>query len=385
MSKTSTLPTLYKRTSSGGTQTWVIEVEGNKFRVISGLKDGKKVTSAYTICEGKNVGRANETSPEEQAVSEAQAKWDKQAKTGYTQDIKKIDTCLTYVKPMLAKNFEDRLDKIDWKRGVLVQNKFNGNRATAQLENGKVVLKTRKGELWVSVPHLNADLTKFFAKYPEAVLDGELFATSLVSSLNELAKIVRREKNFTAEDTKRSEELVRFWIYDGYGFSDELDEEAKYEDRKAWIDENLPKFSKYYHYVDTTECHSFEEVNVVYKKHLAQGQEGAIIRVKGSSYEHTRSSSLLKWKPQMDAEGTIKSLHEGEGNWAGTAKTATIEWKGKIFDATFKGTFEQGAERLKHPEKWVGKVVTFLYNDLTGLGVPNFARIDPDNCWKNDR
>jgi DNA ligase 1 len=385
MSKTTTFPTLYKRTTNGGTQSWVIEVEGNKFRVTSGLVDGKKVVSAYTVCEGKNLGRANETTPEEQAASEALSKWDKQAKTGYTKDIKKIDTCLTYVKPMLAKNFEDRLKKIDWKKGVLVQNKFNGARATAQLENGEVVLKSRKGELWVSVPHINADLAKFFAKYPDAVLDGELFAASLVSSLNELAKIVRREKNFTADDINRSEELVRFWVYDGYGFTTDLSEEAKYEDRKAWIDENLPKFSKYYHYVETTECHSFAEVDAVYKKYVAQGQEGAIIRVKGTPYEHTRSAFLLKWKPQMDAEGTIKSLHEGEGNCAGTAKTATIEWKGKIFDATFKGTFEQGVERLKHPEKWVGKVVTFLYNDLTGLGVPNFARIDPDNCWKNDR
>lgn len=344
------------------------------------------------MVKGKNLGRKNATTPEQQALSEARSKWEKKAKTGYTEDINKIDTCLTYVEPMLAKNFEDRLKKIDWKRGVLVQNKFNGNRAVATASGMEVLLKTRKGELWVSVPHINADLKTFFSKYPNAVLDGELFATSLVAALNELSKIVRREKDFTPEQIARSEKLVRFWVYDGYNFdpadgsdAEPSDESVAYEIRKAWIDKNLPKFAKYFCHVETTECHSFEEVKKVYEGYVAAGQEGAIIRIKGSAYEHTRSSNLLKWKPEHDSEGLVKKLHEGTGNWSGAIKTATIEWNGKTFDATFTGTYEQGVERMKHPEEFLNKMVTFKYNDVTGLGVPNFARIDPDNCFKNDR
>ena len=380
-----TLPTLFSRTSTGAIQTWQMIVDDNKYYSITGQQDGKKIENEPTVCEGKNIGKKNETSPSEQAYSEAESKWDKKSKTGYTTDVNKIDECTAYVEPMLAKNFEDRLDKIDWKKGVFIQNKYNGNRATAQLENGQVVLKTRKGELWVSVPHINDDLIKFFSKYPLAILDGELFAESLVASLNELARIVRREKDFTVEQIKRSEELVRFWVYDGYGFSDKLSQSSGYEERKLWIDENLPKFSRYYRHVETVECHSFDEVNLVYKKYISQGQEGAIIRIKGSQYENKRSSFLLKWKPEMDAEGIIVSLHEGDGNWAGAAKTATIQWNGKTFDATFTKSYELGVDRLNNPEKWIGKTVTFLYNDLTGLKIPNFARIDPTNCFKNDR
>ena len=43
-------------------------------------------TAKPTICKGKNIGRSNETSPEQQAEAEAQAKWDKKRKDGYTQD-----------------------------------------------------------------------------------------------------------------------------------------------------------------------------------------------------------------------------------------------------------------------------------------------------------
>lgn len=383
--KSDSLQLLYSRSSTGAILQWQIEVLGNQYRVISGQLSGKLITAAWTTCAGKSIGKKNETTPEAQALLEAEAKWEKKAKTGYSPDINSIDTCLTYVKPMLAKNFKDRLNKIDWKLGVLVENKFNGNRAIATLENGEVVLKTRKGEVWVSVPHINADLVEFFSEHPLAVLDGELFAESLVSNLNELSTIVRREKNITAEDVRRSEELVRFWIYDGYGFTNMLGEEVAYELRKEWIDVNMPKFSKYYCYVEATECRSFAEVDAVYKRYLAAEQEGAIIRIKGTPYEHDRSAWLLKWKPQMDSEGVILSLHEGTGNWAGMIKTATIRWENKEFDATFKGSKKLGIERLNHPEAWIGKTVTFLFNDLTGLGVPNFARIDPLNCWKNDR
>jgi ATP-dependent DNA ligase len=382
------LPTLYSRTSTGAVQQWTVQIDGNKFRVEAGQTDGKKVLSEWTVCESKNVGRANATTPVEQALSEAQAKWDKKAKTGYTTDINKIDTCTSYVEPMLAKDFEDYEDKLPWSKGVLVQNKYNGVRCTATFEGGAVVLKSRKGELWVAVPHINKDLEKFFEKHPDAVLDGELYNYDLRQKLNELTKIVRKTKakELTPELFKRSEEIVRFYIYDGYGF-DGWEREDDYMERKAWIDDELAKFSKYYRRVPTEMVFSKDELDAIYNKYLADGEEGAIIRLPKSAYENKRSKNLLKYKPEHSAEARLKKLHEGTGNWAGTAKTATLvrEEDGVEFDATFKGTFEQGVERLKNPQDWEGQLITYLFTGFTGLGVPNYARIDPDNCFSPDR
>ena len=381
------LPTLFSRTSTGAVQQWTVQIDGNKFRVESGQTDGKKVLSEWTVCEPKNVGRANATTAEEQAVSEAQSKWDKKVKLGYTTDVSKIDSSTSFVEPMLAKDYEDYMHKMDWDEGVFVQNKYNGVRCVATFEGGEVVLKSRKGERWVSVPHINKDLEKFFNKYPEAVLDGELYNYELRQKLNELTSIVRKTKasHITPELLKKSEEMVRFYIYDGYDFGTAMDACNKYAYRKAWIDENLPKYSKYYRKVDTTLVHSQKELDEMYNKFLDDGEEGAIVRIPHSPYENKRSKYLTKYKPEDDAEAVIVDIIEGTGNWAGTAKTCTLEWNGKKFDATFKGTFEQGVERLKNKKKWVGKEVTFLYTGLTGLGVPNYARIDPDNCFKGDR
>jgi DNA ligase-1 len=378
------LPTLFSRTSTGAVQTWQMIVDGNQYYVISGQQDGKKVQSEPTICEAKNIGRANATTPAEQALSEAQAKWDKKVKLGYTTDVTKIDSSTSFVEVMLAKNYDDYRDKMDWDEGVFVQNKYNGVRCVATFEGGEVVLKSRKGETWVSVVHINKDLQTFFQKHPSAVLDGELYCYEHRQKLNELVKLVRKTKNISSEDLKKSEEMVRFYVYDGYSFGPAMDPCNKYAYRKKWIDENLPKYSKYYRKVDTTLVHSQKELDELYNKFLDGGEEGAIIRVPSSPYEGKRSKYLLKYKPENSDEGVIIKLIEGGGNWANTAKTATIQWNGKIFDATFTGTYEQGVDRLKNKKDWEGKTVTFVYMNTTGLGVPNYPRINPDNCFRAD-
>jgi DNA ligase-1 len=371
-------PTLFSRTSTGAVQEWSVIVEGNTFYVIAGQLNGKLVTSEPTVCEGKNIGRANQTTPEEQALSEAQSKWEKKLKTGYTTDIKKIDSCVTYTEPMLAKNFEDRLDKIDWDEGVFVQNKYNGARCVATYDGERVRLTTRKGEEYISVAHIAKDLDKFFEKYPLAVLDGELFSYEHRQKLNELMSIIRKSKKVTDADLKKSEEIVKFHIYDGY-YLDKLGPEIRYDVRKTWIDEQLPKYSKYYRKVETELAHSLDEVRAIFNKYVDDGQEGVIVRVPTSPYENKRSAFLLKWKPLDTDEAIIVQVHEGEGNWSGVAKTATLEYNGVKFDATFKGTYEQCKEVLDCKKDYIGMEVTFMFNGKTGLNIPNYARIDLDN------
>lgn len=384
--KTYFLPTLYSRTSTGAIQQWSVVVEGNSYKMISGQQGGKLVESAPTICVGKNIGRANETTPEEQAWSEADSNWTKKKKTGYTDDISKIDSCLSYVEPMLAKSFDDYIDKTDFKMGVLIQNKYNGVRCIARLEGSEVVLKSRKGEPWLSVPHINADLRGFFVDHPNAVLDGELFNEDLKERLNDLIHIVRKTKakELTPKLFNESEKVVRFYIYDGYSMTDGLGPEVAYEIRKEWIDENLPKYSKYYRKVETERVFSMEDVDAIYGRYLDRGEEGAIIRIMGTPYQNTRSKFLLKYKPEMDSEAVILDVEPGVGNYSHRAKTSSIKWNDKVFKATWMGKENVGVNILKNKADWIGKTITFKYTHLTGLGVPQYARIDPLNCLRAD-
>jgi DNA ligase-1 len=379
------LPILYARGNKGQILEWRIEIRGNKFRTITGAQGHQHVVSEFTTCEGKNVGKKNATTPEEQAYSEAQSRWEKKQKSGgYWEDIKDIDK-IKFVEPMLAKNLKDRLKKIDWKKGVLVQNKFNGFRCVATFDGENVILKSRKGELYVSIPHINEDLKHFFTQYPNAVLDGELFNNEYRQKLNEISKLVTKTEHITEEDLQKSERLVRYFVYDGYGMTNDTEQSVGYEIRKNWIDGHLPELSKYYQSVKSDKVYSLEEINLIFNDYVKDGQEGVIVRIPDAPYENKRSSNLLKYKPQDSAECVILDILEGEGNWSGAAKTATVKWNGKIFDATFLKSYETNIEVLKNKSDWIGKEVTFLYVGLTGLGTPNSARIDPENCFEGTK
>ena len=77
------LETIYKKTKTGATQEWTIEVVGNKYRTHSGQVGGAITTNEWTVVYGKNVGKANGTTDSEQALKEAEAKRTKKLESGY--------------------------------------------------------------------------------------------------------------------------------------------------------------------------------------------------------------------------------------------------------------------------------------------------------------
>jgi ATP-dependent DNA ligase len=265
-----------------------------------------------------------------------------------------------------------------------MQCKFNGNRCIATKDG----LFTRKGEKYMSVPHIENALKPLFKEYPNAVLDGELFNNDLRQQLNEISKLIRKTKHIDPSDLAESEKKVKFYIYDGYNFgekSDILDEETPYSERKNWIDIVVIPLSKYFVEVDTKIVKSNDHMNELFQNLLNDQQEGGILRKMDSGYEHKRSKNLVKVKSEDDDEAIILDITDGDGNWKGAATNVTLKWKNKTFDAVFKGSYETRAKILKEKKNWIGKEVTFLYMGLTGLGTPNYGRVDPENCFKTDR
>lgn len=374
-----TFPYLYTRDSSGNVRIWYMEQQENKYRAISGLVDGEKVVSEWTFACAKNSGKKNETTAIEQATKEIEAKYKKQKKTGYFEDIKDIDVS-QYVEPMLAKLYKDYAKDIifnneEW----LLQCKFNGIRCIATKDG----LFTRKGEKHLSCPHIQESLSLFFQTHPNAVLDGEFFNNDLRQQLNEISKLVRKTVHISREDLELSKKLVKYYIYDGYGFG--LEKNHPYIERKIWIDNNVIEKYLYVAKVEDFIIRNQEDLDSYYQSLVEDGHEGAILRRKDMKYENKRSKNLLKVKPEDDDEAVIVNIQEGTGNWSNTGKIISLDWNGKRFDATFKGNYEQGIDFLKNKEYWIGKTVTFLYNGLTGKGTPNFARVDINNCLKGDR
>jgi len=389
------LPILYKRTTTGATQSWEIEIKENKFRTVSGQLDGKKITNNWTTCEGKNVGKKNETSGAEQALKEAEAKHQKKRDKGYRLDIDNIDVKKFYA-PMLAQDFKNKLRKqtvMNFLNGsatapaIFSQPKLDGIRCIAVREG----LFTRTGKPITAVPHIHEALEPFFEKYPNATLDGELYNHAYKDDFNKIIHLVRKQ-NLTEEHLAESKKMIQYHIYDAPVIGESigvahscLTEKDLFSDRTSVLDaqfSNLGIDGRSLHgepnplvIVETTEVNSREHLDELYADYVEVGYEGQMIRL-DAPYENKRSPKLLKRKEFVDEEYEILGYDEGTGNREGTVKHFKFKNKdGREFCSNVKGTFEYMAELLERGDELVGKQATVKYFNLTPDGIPRFPYV----------
>lgn len=115
--------TLWKKSSTGKIQQWEIFVDGNTYWAEYGQEGGAIQADTPTTCKGKNIGRANETTPEEQALSEANSKWTKQVDIKhYVEDRSDVDKFV--FTPMLAQTYTKHHKKLP--ETVLCSPKLDG-------------------------------------------------------------------------------------------------------------------------------------------------------------------------------------------------------------------------------------------------------------------
>lgn len=354
------LPTLYSRTATGAIQQWQIIVQDNAYMTVAGQIDGKKVESEWTYCGGKNIGRANETTPAEQAQAEAKAKWQKKIDKGYRQNISDIDT-QSFVKPMLAKVWDDYTDKIEYP--VYSQPKLDGIRCIASKDG----LFSRNGKEFVSVPHIYQTLKeKFFNIRLPVVFDGELYADKYANDFNKICSIAKKTKP-TKEDLLFAANNIEYHIYDIIPSKN-----TKFSDRISFLWTLDHMFVGPLKLVKTCKLYSKGEVDRWYENYIEDGYEGQMIRL-DLPYENKRSKSLLKRKEFQDAEFEIISVNEGIGNRSGVAGNMTLrDSTGKIFNSNIKGDFGLLAQYLVDKNKLAGKMATVKYFNLTPDGVPRF-------------
>lgn len=350
------LPTLYSRASTGKILEYVIEVEDNKYRTVTGYADGKKVTTEWTECFGKNIGRSNETTPAQQALSEATAKHQKKKDLGAFEHIADIDNEIHF-EPMLAKKWENEKSKI--KYPIYSQPKLDGIRCIVT-KNG---MFTRNGKPLISAPHIFESLKHLFDETPNLVLDGELYADKFANDFNAICSLVKKTKP-TADDLKESADKIEYHIYDLPS--------AKYAFSMRFNVLQETPFPGCCKVVNTYLLSSDEEVDAKLAEYLEAGYEGQMLRL-DLPYENKRSKSLLKHKQFTDEEYAIIGVEEGEGNKAGMVGAFVFE---NANGDTFRGSPKFGWEDCKNfwsaRADLIGKSATVKYFNLTPDGIPRF-------------
>ena len=269
-------------------------------------------------------------------------------------------------KPMLAYPVSDK--PINYDDKIFMQPKLDGVRCVIQYERrvqpreDVVIAYSRTGKEWKNIEHILVQLKPFFQKYPNVILDGELYNHDLRDNFEKIISLVRKTKP-TDEHKLESKEMVEFHCYDI------IDEELPFEQRINFINESLMLLGNSINTVATTKgiC-SENQAKAIHQMNLNTGYEGSIVRTNGT-YKCGRSWNLRKFKDFHDTEAIITGWVEGKGKRIGTiGKFMAVDADGNEFGMPVMDNFKYLQNNFKAMQGYVGKTATFTYFERTKAG-----------------
>lgn len=265
------------------------------------------------------------------------------------------------IQPMLA--YKVGKKEVDWSEKVFMQPKLDGVRCVISKDGAY----SRTGKEWLNIHHITTNLEPFFEKYPDVVLDGELYNHELKDDFEKIISLVRKTKPKEG-DRVESAGYVQFHCYD-YIPGPAL-RRAKFSSRIVWLEAELP-VSYCVKFVSTYDVNKYEEaLNLHNDGFLASGYEGSILRL-DRPYECKRSYNLQKFKDFHDTEATIIGYEAGKGKFTGLiGKFLMQDDDGVEFGCPIgKGyNFDDRRYILNNVHDYIGKRATFTYFERTKAG-----------------
>lgn len=339
--------TLYGKDSKGELRVWSIYTEGAEVVVKHGKLGGKVQEKRYTA-EGKSKGKSNETSPEDQAILEAEAKYVKQLKSGYFSD-KEDALEWQSASPMKAQNYNDYAHKVQYP--CLGQIKANGQRMLIDKDG---VAWSKQGEPlelpahWIGVKELAINCSG---------LDGEIYSGLESEGGLSLQRIISAFRKPNADTPK-----LQYWVYDIPNKSTMIDRHNSIK----YLHNSKPEAVVL---VPGVLLHNQHEADSYFESVVKQGYEGVVYRNLDGVYEFgKRSYNLIKRKPRDTSEAVVVSVEKDRNSW-GILSCRTfegVEFKCQMrVDAADKNyrTYENALELI-------GKTIEYEFEELSDKGVP---------------
>jgi hypothetical protein len=372
--------TLYKISiSTGKMQIWSSWSEGAKVLTQYGQQNGKMQISEYTA-EAKNVGRANSTTSEEQAVVEVEAQYKDQIDNKHYRLTEEEAQALAddNKEPRKIQNYKDHGHKMS---DILYSTvKKNGSRAC--ILDGQLYSKIGRPEE-IKVEHLRKAVEKLH-EAGVADFDSEVYAHGLslqrirsawlkpVKTEKEVAKIRRDYKNQTGKDLpydpNEDAAKLKFHVFD-------------IPDRTKTYTERVEDMQALKRYVNTTallDCFEFIFPSPTKSKEerlnlrdivVQQGYEGLVHYEPDGMYEFgKRSSNCMKDKPRYDSEALVTGVEKCKDGSGKLLLKACNALDNVVFKCMMKKDRRDGKSYPRDYETMlglIGKWITFSYEELS--------------------
>jgi len=355
---------LYKLSKRGQIQEFIVMAatveDGAVLITEKGFLDGQYQRDVEPMYP-KNVGRANETTPWQQALIMFNSKVNKLKDKGYKElDVDSLSwkefndaliagdgTDATGRRlPMLAQKDYDKITFPGY-----AQRKYDGVRSMGS----KAIIRSRRGKIFDTLSHIKEDMPTL---NPEWELDGELHHDS--KSLQQIVSMVKRDQPANKE--------IKLRVYDM------IIPNMPYHRRKKIL-ESL-ELGPSIELVETFRVNNYQELDDLYQQFLDEGYEGLMWRDPQGLYETgKRSWGLIKVKPFFEEEFEIVGAEEATGRDRGTAVFILKTKDGIEFNCRPMGTRQVRKEYLDNIDDLIGEMATVIYQQWTDDGKPFHARV----------
>lgn len=339
---------IYKKDSSGKIRYLQISNVDNTVVQESGVVGTDNPVVNVSVCEAKNVGKSNATTPEGQAYLEAQAKLTEKMRLGYFNTIEEAQEKggQDFLLPMLAKDFKKEKGKI--KFPCYVQPKLDGMRALGSVDN----LISRTGKVIDTLSHLD------LSDLEDVILDGELYAHGI--SFQENMKLIKKYRPGLTEQ-------VKYHVYD-------IVMDAPFTLRTAiLLNTVLELSSEKIKVVPIYKVFNFEDIDKFHQQFIAEGYEGTIIRHSDEGYQvNKRSSQLLKYKDFLDEAYEIVDVVPSESRPEQGVVVCLCKKTNQTFNTGMKFSHEQRENILKNKGEYIGEMAEIRFFEYTDGGLPRF-------------
>ena len=357
--------TLYGVARTGKVKQWssrVIEHDDLTATIIvnSGYVGGKIREMPKLISKGKNLGKKNETTPFQQAVSEAQSKWNNKRDENYEPvQMDPNNYVPRLMLPMLAK--KPRKGKIIFP--AWMQPKLNGVCNLAEPPGvppyysptpDLIQHHSRGGHLFKTLTNFDEWIK---ALNPPAPIHGELYKHGW-----SLQKI----RSYT-QKIKPDQENLNYWLYDIAWIG------PTYDERIEWLQEHVAKLGpdSPVKLTPTISVSSYEEAKTQHDKWVEMGFEGGMLKNKNGIYMFQyNSNDIEKVKEFEDEEFEIVGGKEGVGTDTGCVIYRCKTDEGKEFDARPRGTVEDRQQMFRDLPNDIGKKLTVRFAEWSDDMIP---------------
>lgn len=365
-------PVLYGTSSAGKIKVFEVSVDGTPQKATMlmrhGYEGGKMAEARREYTKGLNIGKKNETTAFEQAVSEARSKWNKKKDEGYSET-KRALKMRKLILPMLAKTYSDIKNGKEkgYKKYIkfpcYVQPKLDGVRCISDSGNSIECASgvnhfTRGGKKFTVVEHLDGDSWMLVSR-AGGLIDGEIYNHNEIS-FQDICSAVKKRNHNTPK--------LKYYIYD-------LAIEGIPFERRNQMLKDAFKDHKFNHVVlvPTYEAKNEEEIIAYHEQFVKDGYEGIIIRNKDGVYTFKhRSKDLQKWKNFHDDEFEVIGGKEATGEDAGTIVFILKTKDGKEFECRPRGSREQRREWFQNLKSLISKKLTVRFQGISDEGIPRF-------------